>query len=144
MNHKVRCCKLSQNLLIICVCVCCLLPPQKCTVSPPPLSLQLPPYPALCTRTSHGWWKRAVRTHSHTSLFHHQLSPFSSTHSSSPLPLSPPPLPALASFSIHRSPPPLSLGPGHMREGRLGRCSSEKKREGKNALLLFLQAGPPL
>lgn len=74
-----------------------------------------------------------MRTHSHTSLFHHQLSSFSSTHSSSPLPLSPPPLSALASFSIHRSPPPLSLGPGHMREGRLGRCSSGKKRGEKRS-----------
>lgn len=47
----------------------------------------LPTMPCACARRA-GNEKRAVRTHSGTSLFHHQLSPFSSTHSSSP-PLSP-------------------------------------------------------
>lgn len=90
-----------------------------------------------------------MRTHSHTSLFHHQLSSFSSTHSSSPLPLLPPPLSlslfALASFSIHRSPPPpLSLGPGHMRKGRLGRCSSGKKRGEKRSAAISTGRPSPL
>jgi len=86
-----------------------------------------------------------VLTLSRTSPFHHQLSPFSSTHSPSPLPLSAPPLPALASFPIHRSPPPpLSLGPDHMQEGRPGRRSSEKKKKrGKTLCCYFYRRALP-
>lgn len=99
--------------------------------APPPRTLYrhpgcLPTLPCARARSTSASDENA---YSHTSLFHHQQSSFSSTHISSTLPLSPPPLSALASFSIHRSPPPpLSLGPGHMREGRLGRCSSGKKK----------------
>lgn len=130
--------------------VCCdSRPQQKCT--PPPVAQlsALPTLPRACarhtgsvmkTRSAHALPHVPVSSSAELFLLHSQLfSPSSLTPS--PLSLS---LFALASFSIHRSPPPpLSLGPGHMRKGRLGRCSSEKK-EGKNALLLFLQAGPPL
>lgn len=89
--------------------------------------------------------KRAMHTHSCTSLFHHQLSHFSSTHSS-PLSLSLISLPSqrlLLVLSIAlRLLPPLSLGPGHMQEGRLGRCSSGRKKERGKCSAAISTGGP--
>lgn len=94
------------------------------------------PHPS-CTRTSmktrsaHALPHVSVSSSAEPFLLHSQL--FS-------LPLWPPPLSALASFSIHRA--PLSLGPGHMQEGRLGRCSSEKMR-GKTLCCYFYRRALP-
>lgn len=102
--------------------------------------LQLPPNPDLCMGTS----QRVM--HSSTSRFHHQLSHFSSTHSSTP-PTPPrsliPSLLLLLVLSIALLlPSPLSLGPGHMQEGRPGRCSSGKKKARGKCSAAISTGGP--
>lgn len=131
---------LSQSPLSLLI-VCSDSPPQgKCTAFP----LQLPPNPDLCMGTSLLRWKRVM--HSYTSRFHHQLSHFSSTHSLPPPPLSHSLIPSLLLLLVLSIAllllSPLSLGPGHMQEGRPGRCSSGKKKARGKCSAAISTGGP--